>query len=207
MKKTVGVLFFIVAVLLGSCAPAPQVAPIGIETIVAATYAAISAQTAAAQPVNSPTPENTATPTKTVIPTVTLTYTPTFVLPSITPSPTNTPLPSATPGRFDCAFVSQSPRNGTVFSPREEFKLLWSVKNTGVKKWVQSDVKYFFVSGDKFHKREIYGLPENTDYGEEATLRIDMVAPKAPGSYKTTWAMRRGLNHVFCETTFKFTVK
>ena len=208
MKKTVGVLFFVVAFLLASCTPAPQAAPMGIETIVAATYAASAAQTEAARPPASPTALNTATPTKTPLPpTETPLPSPTFVLPTFTPIPTDTPEPSPTPGRFGCDLISQNPNNGSSFEPREEFRLMWTVKNTGWKEWIQTDVKYFFVSGEKFHKREIYGIPETTQNGETVTLRIDMIAPRTSGSYETTWALKRGLNNIFCETTFKFTVE
>ena len=207
MKKTVGVLFFIVAVLLGSCAPAPQAAPIGIETIVAATYAAISAETAAAQVSFSPTPQDTATPTVTLVPTSTLTPTPTFIVPSLTPIPTMTLSPTPLPGRFACAFVSQSPKNQTVFSPHQEVKLSWTVTNIGSKEWIQADVKYFFLRGDKFYKREVYGIPYNVVTGNDVVMKIDLVAPRDPGSYEMIWAMRRGLNNVFCERTFKFKVE
>ncbi len=210
MKKTVLFFIWIVSFLLSSCGSiggTPQVEAPNVETIVAATYAAISAETARAQALITPTATDTATPTKTSTPTSTATYTPTYIIPSMTPSATITQTPTNTPGIFDCAFVSQSPKNGTVFSPREEVKLSWVVKNIGAKEWIQSDVKYFFLRGDKFYKREIYGLPYNTATGQEVELRIDLVAPKEPGSYEMIWAMKRGQNHVFCETTFKFTVE
>jgi hypothetical protein len=207
MKKNTLFSLFMLTIFLFGCTPAPQAEVISIETIVAATYSASVAQTEAAGPPESPTPLITATAKATLIPSITPTATATYIVPTFTPIPTATPLPSPTPGRFGCKLISQSPNNGASFEPREEFRLFWTVENAGTKEWIQTDVKYFYLSGEDFHKREIYGIPETTRYGETVTLRIDMVAPRTPGSYETTWAMKRGLNNVFCETTFKFKVE
>ena len=214
MKKTYRILPLVSLIfLISSCLPfnasAPQPDAPNVETIVAATYAASVAQTKAVLPPPTETPLNTATPTKTPIPaTITPTLTPTFifVLPSPTPSLTHTPEPSPTPGLFACAFISQSPGRSDTLNPGEGFKWIWTVSNTGTKEWIAADVKYFYVSGDRLHDKDIQGIPNNVIPGNEVTLKVAMTAPKNPGSYTTTWALKRG-SQVFCYTALTITVK
>lgn len=213
MKKTYRIFSLLSLVLLASCLPfnAPVTQPDApnVETIVAATYAASVAQTEAVLPFATETALNTATPTRTPVPaTITPTFTPTFVLvlPSLTPLPTNTPEATSTPGRFDCEFISQTPQNGVILKPRENFKWAWTVKNTGIKEWIATDVKYFYVSGDKLHEKDIQGIPNNVALGKEVTLKVAMTAPANAGSYSTTWALKRGAQ-VFCYVQLNITVE
>ena len=218
MKKVQKMIFLALLLLLSGCTPGNAPAPqdnMSIETIVAATYAVISAQTQAAQALFTATPLDTATPTNPPLPpTITPTFTPTFVvilhtatpLATFTPLATSTPAVTATPADFDCALVSQKPENGTSMGSRNDFDWFWTVTNTGNKDWVASDIDYVYVSGEEMHKTAAYNLPADVDTGDDIKLGVDMVAPKNTGSYSTTWALKRGSN-TFCTVTLKIIVK
>lgn len=215
MKRVYRIFSLVLLILLSSCLPvnttAVQPDAPNVETIVAATYAVSVAQTEAMLPTATATLENTVTPTKTVAPaTITPTFTPTFVidLSTSTPLPTNTSEPTITPtpGKFDCEFVSLTPKYGVTLKPGESFKWAWTVKNTGVKDWIAADVSYFYVSGDKLHEKDDYGIPNNVIIGKEVTLKIPMTAPQSPGSYTTNWAMKRGAQF-FCYLAFNINVE
>lgn len=218
MKTQHWIVFPVLLLFLTSCfpskAPATQPDNLNIETIVEATYSAIIAQTEAAKPPASPTFTVTVTATETPIPpTSTVTFTPTivYVLPSATPSPTIpaatfTPAITATPATFECKLVSQSPVNGTSMGSRNDFDWVWTVTNTGQKAWASSDVDYLYIRGSEFHKTAGYDLPKSVAVGESIKLGADMIAPKQPGSYSTTWALRKG-SQTFCEVTLTIIVK
>lgn len=217
MKK---LLFVTIFVFLAGClpfnAPEPQPEIPGlVETIVAATFADIVSQTAAVLPPKTATPTKTGTPTNTLPPpTITPTYTPTFIFilstwtPSKTSTPTLTATPdvTATPTDFACQFVSQTPSNGTTMNPRNGFDWLWTVTNTGVNDWLTADVQSVYVSGDELHKKASYALPNDVLVGESVGLGVDMEAPKTPGSYSTTWALKKG-GQTFCTRTLNIIVK
>ncbi len=209
MKKKFRIFFLAFFYFLSACAsaPAPQAAAPNVETIVAATYAAIAAQTEAAKPPATVTPFNTPTATLTKLPpTVTPTFTPIFILPSATASKTLTPPPTATPSRFACRFISQSPKNGVVVKPGSAFKWTWEVTNIGQEEWIAVDVKYFYLSGDKFHEKASRGLPHNVQIGKSVTLTANMIAPTTPGTYVTTWALRRH-SQIFCDVRLEIIVQ
>jgi len=192
-----------------------------VETIVAATYAVLATQTAAALPTATFTPPPTFTPTSTSPPpTQTLTPTPTFIflLYTLTPGSALTPSPSPTgdgsgsggataePAKYVCQFVSQTPENGSTFAPNEDFDWKWTVRNVGSKDWYKDTAMYMYITGDEFHKKDAYQLGDNTSVGSTAKLIVHMKAPKSPGSYLTTWAMRKG-KYVFCYISFQIIVK
>ena len=218
MKKAYRVFFlasliFLVSGCLPFNAPAAQPDAVNIETIVAATHAASVAQTKAVLPTATATVPNTATPTKThVPPTITPTFTATFIISTATPSPTSTPTytftpaATATPAIFDCELVSQTPANGTTMGSKNDFDWVWKVTNTGIKDWSASEVDYVYVSGEKMHKTEGYDLPADTESGDNIKLGVDMIAPKNPGTYTTTWGLKKG-KQIFCTVTLKIIVK
>ncbi len=206
MKKYSLIYIFLIALIaLSGCTPAVPAQPyIPVETIVAATYAAISAQTEAARPTATPIPP-TATATR---PPGTATPTPTatFVLASFTPSftPTNTPKPTATnvvagSGNvtYSCNIISLSPENGTQVKAGEEFDWIWRVENIGNVTWTKDEVMVIYSSGAEYAKRDKVALKSNTAPGQTAEFRVRMLAPKQPGRYTTTWSMRKGI-HYFC---------
>ena len=222
MKNPRWIFFFASFIFLSSCLPfntPPSENAPSIGTIVAATYAASVIETQTARPPATATSVNTATPTETPVPpTITPTFTATFILSTSTPSPTSTPTQTytpavtatravtATPAKYECELISQTPSNGTILASRSDFDWFWKVTNTGTKIWKVADIEYGYISGDKMHKTANYPLPEDIYPGDSIRLGADMVAPKQPGSYSTTWALKRG-DQLFCGVTLKIIVE
>ncbi len=210
--------FVIAFILLSGCAPpSPTQVPGIVETIVAATYSAAAAQTAAAMP-SSPPILPTLAATKTPSPpTITPTPTPTFVVYLFSPTPTITltPVPTETDdgggggavtGPYVCQFISQSPDNGSTFSSKQDFDWKWKVRNVGTTDWYTDTMRFMYISGDRFALKDMYQLGNKTVVGETEQLTVHMKAPESPGIYTTTWAMRKG-KYVFCYIQFQIVVK
>ncbi len=195
----------IVGVLLFSgCTPVAEQPYVPVETIVAATYAAISAQTAAARPPNTSTPLP-ATPTRRPS-TITPTPTTTFVLPSFTPifTQTSTPEPTATNVTsgsgsvlYACNILSLSPENVYQVKANQDFFWKWEVENIGTTAWDPDTVKITYTGGTQLARDKRFPLNERTQPGKIAYFKIKMRAPKEPGTYDTTWALRKDI-HMFC---------
>ncbi len=136
-------------------------------------------------------------------------------LPTLTPRPTSTN--TATPTKEMTAtytqapnqalWISQSPEDGVVFSPGQDFDMVWRIKNTGTLTW-NKRYSFEYVSGAPTYKyySEI-DLKDVIPPGGTAVLTVDMVAPMEPGSYRTEWAMVDDTNNRFYNFFFFFTVK
>ena len=179
--------------------------PGAIETVIFETARAAQTQTVGfLPPTNTPTrpPTSTATRTKTPLPTSTiLFFFPTntdVVLPTLPGAengkPTKTPNPNEHDykGKLACALVAKSPSDGTAFKPRKAFTVRWTVKNTGTAAWRKHTIDYRYLGGDRFHDRALYDMNFIVDPGETIDIKVDMHAPKKPGSYETIWVV--GLN-------------
>ncbi len=203
---------------ISSGPPVSSPAPGALETIIFET--AVAAQTQTAEflpPTNTPTrrPTSTATLTKTPLPTPTFL----FLVPTNTnvvldlPSsgdgkPTKTPSPNEHnyQGTKKCAVVGQSPADGTAFKPRKAFTVRWTIKNVGTAAWRKGSYDYQYLGGDKFHDRWRYDMNFILDPGETIDLKVDMHAPKQPGSYETTWILGTKKN-ALCKMTLAIVVK
>jgi len=200
--------------LIMACAPAlatpsvPTVDPGAVGTFIAQTVNAASTRTAASIPTLTPTP--TATPTQnTETPSPTPTATVIFILASSTPIvvPTLTSSGGGTSSEnFSCQVTRVSPANGTRFDPRDDFDAIWTVRNNGQRNWDRNSIDILYSSGDRIHKVSGYDLDENVRVGNSIDVGVDMQAPKDPGTYNTTWVMRRGDN-TFCTMTLTIVVR
>lgn len=190
----------------------PTVDAGAVSTFIVQTVNAAGTQTAAALPSMTPTPS--ITPTRnTETPSPTPTNTVIFVLPTLTPIviPTFTLVPNLGGGgsrsdNFACEVTRVTPPLGSVFEPRADFDLFWTVRNIGQRNWDRNDIDYIYSSGDRFHKVSGYDLPENVRAGNSVQLGVDMQAPKDPGTYSTIWTMRVG-NNEFCPLRFTIVVR
>jgi hypothetical protein len=64
--------------------------------------------------------------------------------------------------------------------------------------WETSEVDYYYVSGPKMQQHEdLYDLPNPVGSGKTIKLKVDMGAPKTPGTYATYWALKVG-GQPFC---------
>ena len=146
------------------------------------------------------TPFQSATPTSSKTP-----------IPSLTPIPTLTPILSDTPliagtdtpgtptVEYACKYVSQKPVSGTAFPTHSSFHVVWVIANAGTKPWNAGAVTLVYVSGSKLQAGpKVIDLLEPIDPGENGNFSVDMIVPKTPGYYKTTW----GLNAVSTNTVF-----
>ena len=192
---------------LSSAPTVPTLNPDSINRIIAQTAGAASTQTAAAIPTSTPTqtftptPRGTNTPEPTVTETLVLVYeTPTiFVIPPIT-------ITSTRSNKDYLCEVLNSPTDGTIYSPRLDFKVRWRFRNVGRQKWDPSLVTFIYDYGDRFHKTSSYNLEKAVDVGYVAELFVEMQAPKDPGTYTTHWTLRVS-GDKFCKVSLTIGVK
>ncbi len=202
--------------LIMACAPSlvtpsvPTMDPGSVNTFIAQTVDAASTQTAASMPSLTPSPTITPTvPTETSSPTPTATVI--FILSSPTPLviPTFTSISSGggtSNENFSCQVTRVSPANGTRFDPRADFDAVWTVRNNGQRNWDRNSIDILYSSGDRIHKVSGYDLDDNVRVGNSIDVGVDMQAPKDPGTYNTTWVMRRG-DDTFCTMTLTIAVR
>jgi len=186
----------------------PTVDPGAVSTFIAQTAGVAAARTAAAIPSSTATP--TLTPTRNT-PTSTPTATSTVIFILSTPTrriPTDANLggSGSSSDNLACQITRVTPPNGSSFSSRASFTVVWSVKNIGKKNWDRSSVDYLYSGGTKIHKVSGYDLPENVKRGNTIELAVDMRAPKGAGTYSTTWIMQQG-DTTFCPMSFTVIVQ
>lgn len=202
-KKTIRVvaILALVFILVGCSGPTAVVSPTpdipsirtqSVQTVVAKlTIEAALNPTATIAPTNTPVPpEPTATQAA-----ATATSAP--VVAAATATPTRRPstgggavYPTATlrAGPDQAQLVSQSPTDGTVFQPGNEFDGTWTFKNIGTSTWT-TGFEYRFAGGTNLAKKKIYTLQKSVAPGESITIYTDMVAPSSQGRYVTNWEL------------------
>ena len=90
--------------------------------------------------------------------------------------------------------------DGTIFEAGESFLKTWKIRNTGSSTWNTAFQLGFFSD-------EQMGAPSSVPVtrtlpGEDAEVSVTLVAPAAPGSYKSTWRMRNPSGVFFGEIIF-----
>lgn len=116
------------------------------------------------------------------------TYTP---LPTSTPYPTqvNTAPPKPTPEPCNKAiFISETVKDGTVFSPGDSFEKSWRLKNVGTCTW-NPDYRLDFYSGDRMSGPKSQDLDDYIKPGETTDIVIDLTAPDDPDTYTGYWKL------------------
>ncbi|KAF0109101.1 MAG: laminin G domain-containing protein [Anaerolineaceae bacterium] len=205
----------------GALIPAPLPTPLPPEMIgteIVQTAAALAAQTAlyapsptatlipSRTPRPSETPRPTRTPSITPSPTVTfVVHVPSFITPSATrpylsPTPsrpsenyTPKPLPTAIPV-YGATVYSQTPANGTVFAPDDDFIATWLFSNDTDRIWDQHEVDFVYYEGDKFSAPGdwVVDLPKNVGPNQTVTISVRFIPPLLPGTYRTTYLLHEG---------------
>ena len=190
----------------------PTIDPGAVNTYIVQTANAAATQTVKALPTFTPTATFTPTPRNTDTPTPTPTNTVIFILKSPTPivPPTipgsnnsgggGTGGGGSSSGGYACQLLTVSPANGTAFNPRTNFEAVWTVKNTGSKKWDRNSVDFIYSSGDKIHLVSGYDIPKDVNTGQSIALTVSMQAPKTSSNYTTYWTLRNG-NTFFCNVS------
>ncbi len=101
-----------------------------------------------------------------------------------------------TSSSYSCSLVAQTPADWTYMKPRQSFDTFWTVKNTGAV-WHAKSTKFQYIYGTKMNTGANYFyLPHDVSRGSKIALGVDMIAPKYPGTYSTTWALFSGNTRV-----------
>jgi len=192
------VLFILMAgiILLAACAPAPtptqDPAEIQqqIDEAVALTVAAQNAQqaqTAAAQPTNTPLPTQTTVAPTPLVPTAT---------PFVVVPPTLAPSGGGGGGtvvkpEYSCDVIHQRPYDDTYYKPGAPFDVKWTIVNTGTKAWAAGlDLKY--SNGPKMTASNLFELPA-MEPGDQYSIDFDAVAPNEEGRQVMVWVLEGGI--------------
>jgi len=105
---------------------------------------------------------------------------------------------SDVPG-YACTLVSQKPKNYTRMVSRQDFDMIWTVKNSGAHTWHAGAVVLKYISGTKMQTHgNKFGLSSDLVKNRSATLVVDMNAPKGRGIYSALWGLYASKNP-FCK--------
>ena len=111
----------------------------------------------------------------------------------------------ASGGTYKCEFVKQTPADYTVFAPKAQFDMYWTLKNTGTATW--TGIQLVFVSGRAINTYPApFALTSTTPPGQRLKVGVDMMAPKLPGTYVTNWGLAKN-GVVFCRFYLILTVR
>ena len=182
-----------VILLLTACIPGQATAdPIDVAnqvaTSVALTVAAQNTQTAAAIPPATETP----LPTQTELPS------PTALLPTATPfvivPPTTVPSGgggggSTTKPEYACDIIRRRPFDNTIFRPKADFDIRWTIINVGTKTMHKGlDLKYFSGPEMTAPGPTHIELPELKPR-EQFSVVLGATAPSSVGFHVMTWTV------------------
>jgi hypothetical protein len=234
MKKAKAPFLIALTVVLAASAclvtlPAPASMP---STLTPDLVSTGKAQTLTAAPTFTYTPTvilDTATPTLTLtsfpsitpLPTGTATFTatplgfvasPTLGTPDLTPG---TATPDPADGNTDergsdyrCRLVDKDPATGTVLQSKSLYRVSWTLRNTGLKKWQVTDVVLVYLDGPRFEAEKKYGLNKDVKVGEDTRPAFTITVPKGPGDFRSVWALKYvKSDHIFCTFTINITVE
>ncbi len=185
MKKTITITLLLFMLFLAACGPSqpaePSPTPVdvgAIQTQAVQTVVAGVTQTALAMP---PTPTDTPVP------------------PTITPIPTPEATATATVNICDAsAFISDANvPDGTQIAAGQAFVKTWKVKNIGSCTWTRTyTIRYGY--GDRIGGQDTY-LSTEVLANQEAEISLELVAPKAPGTYRSYWRLFNNNSYAFGE--------
>ena len=114
--------------------------------------------------------------------------------PTSPPSPAapETPVPDVSgPGgcTLNARYVADVtvPHN-TEFAPGESFTKMWRVRNSGTCTW-DAGTQLVFVSGESMAGPAAVDVPAVAP-GSNTDVSVDLVAPTAPGTYRSNWQLQ-----------------
>jgi hypothetical protein len=162
-------------------------------------------------------------PTATLQATATLEPSPTANLPTFTPvvagAATSTPLPTFTAAAVTTRYPTwtktpytdrvvlafQSPGDGTIMAPGQDFDVKWTFRNSGFRPWT-NEFYITFWGGLESRTFKTLMLPP-IGIGEETTVVADFRAPTEPGNYVSYWRLYNDDKIVLMKFNFVFTVR
>lgn len=108
---------------------------------------------------------------------------------------------------YGCTWIKQTPKDWTYMRPRQSFDIVWTVLNSGSTVWHGSSTKLAYVGGTKMQTHgDEFALGGDVGRGKKTKLTVDMIAPRAKGTYSTLWALFAG-NTRYCKVTLTITVR
>lgn len=114
-------------------------------------------------------------------------------------APTTAPTLAPAPADPDCAkaeLVGETPPDGTIFRPGENFWKTWTLKNTGTCTWTAA-YSIVFSSGDAMGGLPSYPLNDDVAPGEQKEVSIYLKAPESEGTATGYWQLRSPWNTNF----------
>ncbi len=90
----------------------------------------------------------------------------------------------------ECAsFVSDvTIADGSYVAPGSTFTKTWRIRNNGTTTWT-TNYRLVFVSGTQMSAQNSVNLPYNVGPGQTVDISVQMTAPTAAGSYKSSWML------------------
>jgi hypothetical protein len=139
------------------------------------------------------------------------------LIPTLTPVATlkpatggGNPAPTATrrAGPDQAQYVSQSPYDGQVYHPSNQFDANWTFKNVGTSTWTKGIYYIRFAGkGTNLAKADKYMVSKDVLPGDSYTFIADMVAPAQGGRYVSYWQLVNNNGAVFYEFYLVIDVK
>jgi len=121
-------------------------------------------------------------------------------LPPLTPTstPITPPPPPINPVGCDRAtFITDvNIPDGTAFAPNAAFSKTWRIKNTGSCTWTK-DYKLMYYSGEVMNAQTAVNMPFYVYPSETVDITVNMVAPGAPGEYRSYWILANANGMMF----------
>lgn len=117
-------------------------------------------------------------------------------------------LPGANPEvTYACSLVKKYPADWTRVVSRYDFDAKWTLRNTGTYPWRITAIDYAYRSGTRMHKYlDRYDIRYRVNPGYTTDIVVDMIAPKAVGTYSTTWGLMNGSKN-FCSFNIYIVVR
>lgn len=167
--------------------------------------------------------EAASNPTATTAPTETQPAATETSAPTATSAATNTPVPTFTPAVSsgsssttsgttgiiyptrtsrsgpDLAVIQdQTPKDGAVYQPGQEFDASFTFKNIGTSTWTTEYIIRVTTSkGTNLSEKNFYPLHAGAAPGETVTTYADMKAPSTAGRYVTYWELCNANDDIF----------
>ena len=79
--------------------------------------------------------------------------------------------------------------DGSYVAPGTTFTKTWRIRNNGTTTWT-TKYQLVFVSGTQMTNQSAVNLPYNVMPGQTVDISIQMTAPTATGTYKSSWMLR-----------------
>jgi len=88
----------------------------------------------------------------------------------------------------DSHIISETIKDGSVFSPGDTFKKSWTLRNEGDCDWT-TGYTFKFIEGDRMSGESSFNIPSVIEPNEDITLIVNLTAPNTAGNYTGVWQL------------------